>query len=646
MARFDLVFQGDLLPGHRYESTVEQFARLFGIADRSRAEVFFVAKPVTLRRRLGKHEAAGLYVRLRRIGMRVELRPSEPGAGEISHPVEAEPLSGAPRPNLFALIPGQGDVERPLRARQLAQAALGFAALTAGILLVLGMVYWRLPPPAPPPTVHGAAVSDRGALWLATDNSLLRHDRSGAEEEIMALEEFRIRSPVIALKAGSPGTLWLLTGTAQGERELHHCRTAPPGCTAILAGDLRAMHWLPRPEQLVVAHGSGLQLLAATGQPIATHSRAVGASPHLQEHEGLLLMSSHQGPALSVLRREPAHFGEQLDELLLLPPGALEDGLDRSGPFVWSGNSWWVALTDTSGERQGLYRFDGQWQYQAAIPLPGDTRVDALLRWGERILVVDYRRDALLRFTAEGSPLAPLPLTALQKQRETLGRQANRQSRWWRGSLLGLGGLASLAALLALWQSLRDRVFRNLSIPSAGPLPPPDSLHWLPADARRSPRLLLLIRGLAAIAVISVALSTWAGVDSTVLAGLLLVLSGPALGLWLLVRMPPGLVAQRGKHLVLVDHRGIYQQGSGRQAAWHPHFLAIGDLLVYTGHPWLPALDCEARRRELGISLNQAERLGPLTLAVLLLENRHPLGIAALLLVAFSVAGVALWLSV
>lgn len=642
--RFDLHFHGEVLPGQRRDATIAAFARLFAIDDRHRAERFFRGEKVTLRRNLSRDEAAGLYVRLRRIGMVVELRPAV--ANAPSPPVSSAGVAGTPAPNLYALAPCASDPLLPARARQLTKALWSLAGFAALAALLLAALYTRLPPPPSPPLLHAAAVGEQGELWLVTDDALLPHDRSGRGLEPLALAELGISDPVVDLAIGRTDQLWLLTEAEDGTRLLQHCALAPPDCRALTAGELLDLQWLPREKHLILTHRAGLQLLDAEGRVLALSERQIARDSHLEAFEGLLLVTSPEGPALSVLRPEAAHFGEQLDELLLLPPGALDAGLAHSAAFARAPESWWVTLADAAGTRQQVHRFDPHWQPLDQVTLPFDFRVDILLAWGDRVLAVDLRRDSLLRFSASGEPLAPLPVKALQTQRRELAARAAKNHLLWYSAGWLLGSVALTAGIAGLWQYLRGRILgATATTRVSAPLRSPETMLWLRPDRRRLTRLLQLTLGLSVLALGSLSLFVALGLATHALGGLLLLLGSSALGIWWLSRAPLDMLALRGNQVVLVDHRGRYRSGPGPEAQWNAGFIALGDLVIFTGGSGLPALDTASHQRELGLLFNHAARLPALKTLVLLLENRHPLGIALLLLLTGTIAGSALMLA-
>jgi hypothetical protein len=225
------------------------------------------------------------------------------------------------------------------------------------------------------------------------------------------------------------------------------------------------------------------------------------------------------------------------------------------------------------------------------VALPPDYRPASLISWREKLLVLDPRQTALLRFS--GTAVAEAPLRSPTTQAlvdDATGRQAMaaRLGRLGRATLL----LAATAALLfAGLQQLRYRTFSRSAYRNAAALDPHiTELHWLslPAPGRPCLRRLRLRAGAV-----------------------------------------PGHIGVRGAELVLVDHRGVYQAGAGAQIHRHRYFLLLDEVLVYTGSRWLPEFEPGEGQQILAPVLTSARRLDHGTLLVMLLEHRHPLLLVA-----------------
>ena len=122
---------------------------------------------------------------------------------------------------------------------------------------------------------------------------------------------------------------------------------------------------------LLADRSVGLLLKSDRDGAIVARADAVFAQQLVMRlHTGLLLMNSATAPAISVLRYENNAFGQQLDEILLLPPGVEDLDKLRVGDFLWSAGAWWVSLHHPESGNVGLYRFDEEWNFIDEVSLP------------------------------------------------------------------------------------------------------------------------------------------------------------------------------------------------------------------------------------------------------------------------------------
>jgi hypothetical protein len=116
--RYNLAFQGELLPGFDAVQARRDFASAFFIDDAARVEIFFTGRPVLLRRNLCKQEAASLFVTLRRIGLVTHIEHAE-----AASPPPAKPAHAAAAPRRRRRQPGApNEFELKLSARALHSA--------------------------------------------------------------------------------------------------------------------------------------------------------------------------------------------------------------------------------------------------------------------------------------------------------------------------------------------------------------------------------------------------------------------------------------------------------------------------------------------------------------------------------------------
>lgn len=625
MSRFDLTFRGEILPGVDPALARLRFGRFFGIDDPARIEQFFGGTQITLRRGLNRRRAAEYYLKLRHLGLESTLVKAAVSAAPPSAaaPVAADtvttadveraptlpavtpPLVRGPRqpgaaPNPYTLRPHQNSptvARRADRAKGLRRVGLASAGVALTLLAALQWYVTVAGTGAAVPRVLAAASSPRGELTLATESLLLRHDRSGVESAVLELAPLALPGRITALTYLREEELLVLAATTSGEHQLFHCNLAQRTCTGLsdssgpLLADAITIH--RQRNQLILASHTRQQLSLHdySGNLLATRPLALPRHPVLRLHNGLLLVNANEGPAVNVLRHEQAAFGEQLDQILLLPPAGSGASPGHNHDFVWVGQSWWALLEDPDTGQRELLRFDPLWNFIAEVAVPEEFRPERLVPWGEKLLVLDPEQAALLRFSDRGLAEAPLRSTTVEAQVEDAAKAGATLRRRYR---LGIGALLLAVVGSLLFAGLhqqRQRFFAGTTGRNAPALDPHRApLHWLslPAPGRPCLRRLRLRAGLV-----------------------------------------PGHIGIRGSELVLVDHRGVYQVGSAAAIAHHRYFLALDDVLVYTGGRRWPEFEPAEWQQLLPPALAAARPLRWQTLLVLLVEYRHPLLLVA-----------------
>jgi hypothetical protein len=141
-----------------------------------------------------------------------------------------------------------------------------------------------------------------------------------------------------------------------------------------------------------------------------------------------------------------------------------------------------------------------------------------------------------------------------------------------------------------------------------------------------------------------VLLAVTLNVSAWQLAALLLALSGPAIALLLLSRQPVGHIGVLGDRLLLVDHSGQYHLAGGPRLHYRGPFLSIDDIVVYAGNRLLPAFSPAPLQRHISPPALGAIRVDHKTIAIKLLESRHPLALGAIAIAAATAAAVLLLL--
>jgi hypothetical protein len=544
--------------------------------------------------------------------------------------------------NLYALQPFRNSAQvkaRPAEAVARARRGTSWAALLLASLLVVMAVYISLPPIQPVTGARAVALMPGSGPLLLAGDQLLLHDRAGVNSGSISLESLGVTELSGPMRFGSEQELLApgrLLDQQTGESRLLRCTLGNQVCTDF-APDLPA--W--RGGALTVHPSTGMAVLADTesgsltlvdkdGAVMASADIEMTAQPVLRMDSGLLFMNSVAGSAISVLRYDQAAFGQQLDEILLLPAPALAAEQTRIRDFILAGEQWWVLMDNPDTGSSGLYRFDARWTYLGEARLDPGSQANQLVNWGEKVLALDPAQVAIQRFEARGGREANLVSRDLDQLVAEHRESTRLKALAWRFGMAALGVLALAFLAVAGLNHVRGLVYR--SHPERGAPPIDDAARevtWiapLPDRRRRLRRagLVYIALGLA-LMVLAIA----AGVSALELAALLLALAGPAAALRLLHRNRVGHIGILGQELVLADHRGIYHMGRDARLRHRGSFLLLDDVVVFTGNRLLPAFDTRHVRGKIAAMTRSGIRVDRKTVMIKLLDGRHPLALGA-----------------
>lgn len=558
----------------------------------------------------------------------------------------------SPQPNPYALTPFRATSslrERPHQARLLATRYRVLATCALLALMAALAIRALLPQPAPLAGASAIAALHGGGLLLLTPDALLLHDRAGVGSESLPLSELGLATVNAALPLPQSDD-YLLIGrgkSAQGSEQpgpegVWRCALTPPECTSFGPGGVpsaQAAHPFTDMVLQAFTEPGRLRKLGAGGEEVAVADRAFARPPGLLLRDGLLYSNSPDGPALSVLRYEDEALGQQLDEILLLAPPALELGRERVGDFSYLGGHWWAILYHPQTGDRGLYLFDDQWAFLRQLPLPAGFQPRQVLVWGQKLLVLDPQQPALQRFNSEGQAEVPLRSDLLEAL-----ISAGERARWlwallWQVLITALCLQVAGAAALCYLQHLRGQAFKPGQLRGAEPIEgDSDSIVWLDHPPEREARLRRLTRLYLACACLALVAAIIARVDVRYMAALLVLLAGPACALGLYLRSPAGHIGVLGDSLLLVDHSNTYHLGGGARILYHGWFLMIDDVLVHAGPAWAPAF-AESQLEQWIVPMAQrGVRVDRRAVLARLVEGRHPLALGAGIVLAAMVA--------
>ena len=562
-------------------------------------------------------------------------------------------------PNLFSLQPFRNTPDIRARAdqsRQLSRYILSTALLALAALLILGGRFLSLPATQ---TVTGAsafAIDPQARPVLLAGNTLLLHDRSGIGTATLQLEALGIAALQAPMAFNAAGELLALgrlqaedAGTGEEPAQLLRCSLEESRCRAFSAALADstvvgfAIHPLDGSVFLADTAAGQLLKVSAAGELLLTAEVALPDRPVLRLQSGLLFINSAAGPAISVFRYDDSAFGQQLDEVLLLPPGAVQAEQSRVRDFVWTPDSWWASMYNPETNSAGLYRFDAQWNALQQLTLPAGAAPEKLARWGEKTLVGDARRVPIQRFNNQGDPEVPLISDLLERLVAQTRRSEYLSAMAWRLGLLLCTLVTVIGVCLGSLQRARALVYKPHRERGAEPVDEyASAVRWIDPVSDRRARLRRTGSAYAVLVLALLLLAVGQSVTVSQLTALLLAASGPAIALLLFSRSPSGHIGVLQQQLLLVDYTHMYHLGGGSRLQYRGPFLLIDDVVVFTGTRLLPAFSRPQILERVAPLANEGIRVDRKTIFVKLLQCRHPLARGAVAVLATSGCAVAL----
>jgi hypothetical protein len=578
-------------------------------------------------------------------------------------PVTATPSTSAPQPastprvkagpgapNMYQLRPFRNSLLVQGRSARSSQIALtGFmVALVAFVAVVaLTVRFLTLDPIAVPAAAHAISSNSKDDLYLFVADQVLVHDRAGVAKDSFDIKAMGLQQTSRSM-AFLPNDHLLVRALAANldadesgpsQWGLFNCDLKEQRCaTAALPQEVAtidAMGLDPRTGVRYIASSSAGQVfkVSATGDLLGTVEVKVGPTPTLRLDSGLIYLSSADAPAISVLRPDNQAFGEQLDEILLLPAPAVAQQHSRVGDFIWSAGNWWVILYNPESLDAGVYRFDNKWNFTGQLTLTDNSQPQALLGWSDKVLVLDKGQQNIQRFSKTGAAEQPLGSESLTNY--ITGRSGDNEltSTLWRASL-GLLAIVFIGALaFAYLHRLRALVYSSAHETGAAPLNDREVLiKWIePASATAiDPRVVAMayLGFSLTILLLSIALM----VSPIILLAILVLLSGPPIAYLFLLTSPQGHLGTLLEQLLLVDHQCVYHMGEGAKIRYRNQFLMIDDVVVYTGATLWPVFNASQMRKHVEPLVTAGVKVDMTTLAIKLLEAWHPIAKAALII--------------
>lgn len=541
-------------------------------------------------------------------------------------------------PNIFKLKPFSNTAavrQRGASARIFMHFSYAAVVLACAAFLMVGARYLSLPPAYVVSGADAVAIDPRLNLLIFADNKLLLHNRAGLGTKVVDLNSLGLAAAAAPMVFIDENQLLL--------RGVKHSAGKAYTAKSLLLCDLQNASCKPFSKQLGTLSTAGVEIHQATGwiliaDPGASKIYKFAADGNLIDQidtpvprkatlrlqAGLLHMNSTSAPAISVFRPDEGAFGDQLDEILLMPPLAVELEHNTVGDFVWSQEAWWVALYNKSSGSAGVYRFDRQWNFLNQANLQAGSFPDQIIAWGNKTLVRDSSLIGLQRFNADGVAEAPVESTLLFDIAQGQQQLTSQTDSFWRLGLTGFAVLAILGWLLAQVFSLRSKVYKHQRNRSAEPIDTSNGIiRWLRPHAHRDKRYHRIIIVYITTATLLVLSAIFSEIPSMHLNALMVALAGPAIAWYLLYSTPAGHIGMQNQRLLLVDHNNNYNFGSGSRIQYRGSFIFVDDIAVFCGNVLLPAFNINQLDTIVFPATRAGIKIDRKTLWVKLLQSGH-----------------------
>ncbi|MCZ6828368.1 MAG: hypothetical protein O7F73_02045, partial [Gammaproteobacteria bacterium] len=429
MDKFNLKFQGEILPGRDPAQVKKLFAREFYIDNPKRVEAFFTGQEIILRRNLVKDDAARFFVALRQIGVVTHIEKIEPVVeAPADPPVTAEvetasapeqAASAAPAtrrkrqpgaPNMFDLRQSDHSMRAAKGAESsavLTKAPMIAAAIALLAFILVGARFWSQSQVETAQGLGLVAVDPRQQPVIQSGDQLLLHDRAGLSTYRVPLADIDVQSALgfdffsngdlVILQAlptaGLPDWLAGLLGQElQAGNSLLRCALKKRHCSTLASGIGPADFFVDRRNNEIYLADAGadqLQKLDASGQVLASKPLELSAPLHLRFQEGILYLTQAGSDSVTILKPDERDFGLRLDQVALSVDGASQTGHIFPADLLYMNERWWAIMQSRDGRTAGLYLFTPRWDFDRIIPLPPAALPTALTQWANKVLVTD-----------------------------------------------------------------------------------------------------------------------------------------------------------------------------------------------------------------------------------------------------------------
>jgi hypothetical protein len=341
-----------------------------------------------------------------------------------------------------------------------------------------------------------------------------------------------------------------------------------------------------------------------------------------------------------VVDPQTGSFGTELDRKNVTPELATAARQTWPSHFVRVGDGWWVNNMRTGMNQGGIYIFDDNWRLVRQLDLPDGADPIAILAFGDEVWISDWYNDKVRRFSKAGEPLADLDSAGLD---DILAHA--RTERWkfeaisYSGIgliLLVLGGLAVRGFAVGM---SKDSVKSTRDERSSKTQAPASVLHLEP-DSKMLGRMTLAVRFFVLLLVVLAGLIGY----------LILFYPKPEIGLAFIL---PGIgllsivvliswinrsnvgtsIRVDGGVVTLRDYSGRMSSCPIHEIRYDDTAIATHDALIFLGRPPASIYKRKELQEKLFPRLAEAQKVSPLQMQKILIQQRHPQGVTAILAV-------------
>lgn len=331
-------------------------------------------------------------------------------------------------------------------------------------------------------------------------------------------------------------------------------------------------------------------------------------------------------------------FGEELGRKNVTPEAAIAARQTWPSHFIRVGNGWWVNNMRTGMNQGGIYLFDDNWRFTRTLDLPDDADPIALLAVRDEVWISDWYNDKVRRFSRTGEPLSDLDSSGLNDIL-SLSRVERRKFE-----MIGFSGIALFLFVLAglavrgfavgmskdsVVSSRRERISKTqLSEP----------MLYLEPDDKAVRGTKLAVRFFAFSLIAAAALVVYLVMFHVKLEfGAAIILPGAGMILILVLiswinRSNVGTAIRvDGDVVMLRDYSGRESSCSLREVRYDDTAIATRDAVVLLGRPLASIYRRKDLKEKLFPRLVEAQKVSPLRMQQILIQQRHPQGVSTIL---------------